>query len=265
MQEALDGRPTLNDEQVAMVRSITTSGDAISVVNAAAGSGKTTALDAAAEAFTASGHAVLGATLSARAASVLHDQTGMPTFTITRLLLDLRDPRSEGLPLGCVLVVDEAGQVGTRALAELQQYVRRAAGKLVLVGDLHQLPEIDAGGAFRGLVQRLETAEMVANHRQRDLQEQERLHQLRTGDVRVALASYDQAGRITRAANSEELREGLVDDWVEAYLQADAPSAVVMLGLTKGLLQVELTPLLWAEGLRRGCRCAQEVPCRVQA
>ncbi len=203
LHDAVARRPALNGEQVRMVQRLALDGDVFSVVNAAAGSGKTTALDAVTEAFAASGHSVLGTTLSAKAAGVLRDETGMPTFTITRLLLDLADLRSGGLPRGCVLVVDEAGQVGTRALAALQEHVRRAAGKLVLVGDLHQLPEIDAGGAFRGLVQRLEAVELLANHRQRDVGEQARLRELRSGDVRAALASYDADGRITRASTSE--------------------------------------------------------------
>lgn len=232
LDQALASRPSLNAEQRRMVKHIASGGDRVDVVNAAAGSGKTTALDAVAEAFNASARPVLGACLSAKAAGVLRDETGMPTFTITRLLLDLSDPRSGGLPRGGVLVVDEAGQVGTRALAEIEHHVRQADGKLVLVGDLRQLPEIDAGGAFRGLVNRLDAVEMTANHRQREAGECARLRELRSGDVAAAMASYDEAGRITRAASSDELRELLVGDWSQAYLGAADEGSVVMLGLT---------------------------------
>jgi len=232
LEAALARRPALNAEQRQMVRRLATSGDRVDAVNAAAGSGKTTALDAVTEAYTSSGVPVLGATLSAKAAGVLRDETGMPTYTITRLLLDLRDPRSGGLPVGAVLVIDEAGQVGTRALAEIEQHVRQAGGKLVLVGDLHQLPEIDAGGAFRGLVNRLDTVELTANHRQRDPAEQARLRELRAGDVGAAMTSYDEAGRITRAGTNDELRETLVSDWTQAYAGAIDSHGVVMLGLT---------------------------------
>jgi ATP-dependent exoDNAse (exonuclease V) alpha subunit len=48
-----------------------------------------------------------------------------------------------------VLVVDEAGMVGTRKLVELAQRCERAGAKLVLVGDERQLAAIDAGGGFR--------------------------------------------------------------------------------------------------------------------
>ena len=52
---------------------------------------------------------------------------------------------------GGVLVVDEAGMVGTRQLAELISLTQAHQMKLVLVGDPHQLPEIDAGGLFAAL------------------------------------------------------------------------------------------------------------------
>ena len=232
VEVALARRPLLNDEQQELVRRITSGQDAVVVVNAAAGSGKTTALDAVTQAYAASGLPVLGATLSAKAAGVLRDETGMATFTITRLLLDLREARSGGLPPGAVMIIDEAGQVGTRALAEIQAYVSQARGQLVLVGDLRQLPEIDAGGAFRGLVNRLDAIELTENHRQREPEERARLRELRSGEVAAAITSYDAAGRITRADTGEDLREQLVADWAQAYASADDAAGVVMLGLT---------------------------------
>ena len=49
--------------------------------------------------------------------------------------------------------------VDTRTLARLVRHTTRARAKLVLVGDHRQLPEIGAGGAFSGLVHRLQTFE----------------------------------------------------------------------------------------------------------
>jgi hypothetical protein len=67
-----------------------------------------------------------------------------------------------------VLVVDEAGMVGTRALDELAQAAERARAKLVLVGDDRQLPEIEAGGAFRALADELGASELRDVRRQRE-------------------------------------------------------------------------------------------------
>ena len=87
--------------------------------------------------------------------------------------------KGDKLPDRCVLVVDEVGMVPTRELAELLDRVNRAAGKLVLVGDDRQLPSIDAGGAFRGLIQRGLAVEPGENVRQANVWERQALDHLR--------------------------------------------------------------------------------------
>lgn len=235
VDRALADRPHLSDEQIDMVRRLTEAGDGIAVVHALAGSGKTTALGAAVAAWGTSGFHVLGACLSARAAAVLRDETGLETSTLAQLLLEVRDSRFRGFAANTVLLIDEAGQVGTRAVAELAQHLDRVGGKLVLVGDTHQLPEIEAGGAFRGLAQRLPVAELTVNYRQTDAAEQIRVAELRSGDVEAALRMYDEAGRLKRGATADEVHERLVADWYAAWRRqpSEADRAdVIMLGLT---------------------------------
>ena len=65
-----------------------------------------------------------------------------------------------------VLVVDEAGMLGTRALARVAELAGEADAKVVLVGDHRQLPEIEAGGAFAGLVGNPHVATLSTNRRQ---------------------------------------------------------------------------------------------------
>lgn len=235
LKAALDAAPRLNDEQADLARRLASTPDGVQMVNAPAGSGKTTALAVVVAAYRSSGTHVVGATLSAKAAGVLQDQTGLHTLTVARLLADLRDPRSGDLPHGSVVILDEAGQVGTRALAQVLGAVRRASGKLILVGDPHQLPEIDAGGAYRGLLARLDVIGLTQNHRQQDPQEQARLLELRRGAVDVAMRSYDESGLVVRAETGHAVREALVDDWFGPFLGQPgeaAASQVVMLGLT---------------------------------
>lgn len=228
--------PKLSDEQEAMVRRLCHDGSGVAVVNALAGSGKTTAMGAATRAWTDSGHQVLGACLSAKAAALLQAETHMPTSTVARLLADIRSERFGGFRDRTVVVIDEAGQVGTRALAEIHSAVAAADGKLVLVGDTGQLPEIEAGGAFRGLVDRLDVIELTTNRRQIDLADRERLDELRSGNVRAAVRSYDEAGRIARGVGVDETLGRLVGDWSDVYHSLDrdagARRGIVMLGMT---------------------------------
>ncbi len=92
--------------------------------------------------------------MAARAALAFGEQARVPAMTVTRLLAALDKPvagRPAGLARGTVLIVDEAGMLGTRPLARLLAHTRAADATLVLVGDHHQLPELTAGGAFRAL------------------------------------------------------------------------------------------------------------------
>jgi conjugative relaxase-like TrwC/TraI family protein len=130
------------------------------------------------------------------------------------------------LPKGGVLVVDEAGMVGTRKLAALAAHARKARCKLVLVGDDKQLQAIDMGGGFRALRQRLGASELTVNRRQRDPLDQKAVEAIRAGDAEAALALYEAGQRVTFARTTSQLDQAMLRDWWGAYQAAEQ---VVML------------------------------------
>ena len=205
------GRPSLTDEQCAAVRRLTSEGDGIVVVIGVAGAGKTFALRTCADAWRASGMPVCGAAVARRAARELETGAGIPSTSISALLIQLED---RPLRAGTVLVIDEAGMAGTRALAALAHAVDAAEGKLVLVGDDRQLEAIDAGGAFRALARRGPAIRLTQNRRQVHEWERGAAAALRDGDPRAALAAYAQHDRITVTLRDEEARQRLVSDWI---------------------------------------------------
>ena len=219
VREALRARPELSDEQTALVVRLTTNGHPVDVVVAAAGTGKTFALDGARDAWQQSGHRVIGTALAARAAAELEVSAGIPSQTIASLLADLDNHDHGGLPRDAVVIVDEAGMVGTRTLARLIDHATAAHAKVVLVGDPRQLPEIDAGGVLRGLAQPIEPIRLAHNRRQHDPWEREALRALRAGDVSVALGAYDAHDRVLTAPTADGTRELMVADWWAATLQ----------------------------------------------
>lgn len=218
LERSLEGRPSLSDEQKQMIESLTTSGAGVEVVVGRAGTGKTFALDAARDAWESAGHNVIGAALAARAAAELQAGAGIPSTTLDRLLaeLDIPGPLS-ALPVGSVVVVDEAGMIGTRKLARLLAHAQRADAKVVLVGDHRQLPEIQAGGAFAALAKSVPTTELVDNRRQANVWEREALEQLRGGSVADAYTAYSRQGRITLTSDAPAAREAMVSDWWSAH------------------------------------------------
>jgi hypothetical protein len=207
--EAIAARPTLSAEQRRMVESLCLDGDGVSVVVGKAGTGKTFALGAAREAWQAAGYPVLGVAVARRAARELEQDAGIKSTSVAALLSDRHTP----VPGRCVLVVDEAGMVPTRQLAQLVDATEAAGGKLVLVGDHRQLPELEAGGAFRGLVNRGLAIELTENHRQVHGWERAALDELRDGNAEAALGRYQAHDRIHIDDTGGQSRERLVADW----------------------------------------------------
>jgi len=215
LYQALDARLSLSGEQVAMVSQLVTSGSGVEMVVGRAGTGKTFALDAARGAWQAGGHRVIGTSLAARAAAELESGSGIPSTSLARLLIDLERPESAFAP-NSVVVVDEAGMVGTRDLHRLAKLTEASQSKLVLVGDPHQLSEISAGGAFAALAKQLYVNELTQNRRQVEEWERGALAELRSGNVVTAINRYGAAGRINAAPSAGAARVALVNDWLAA-------------------------------------------------
>lgn len=224
---ALRDASALSDEQRVMVRELIGSGRGIEVVVGKAGSGKTTALSIARRAWEASGVQVTGCALAARAARELERSAGIRSATIHRLFSDLdRYGERAGLAPGSVVVVDEAGMVGTRMLSRVLDHAERAGAKVVLVGDHHQLPEIEAGGAFAALARRLPAIELTDNRRQAEAWERQALDALRDGDPAEAVAAYRRHERID-SGDAETARIQLVGDWWEAVVEHDLDAIMI--------------------------------------
>lgn len=203
-------RTPLSAEQEAMVRAAVTSPDRVVCVVGPAGAGKTTATHALAEAFHATGAPVLGAAPSGIAAERLQDETGTPSQTLHRLLADAN---RQGLPDGCVLIVDEAAMAETRVLAPILSLVEQASGKAILIGDPLQLPAVGAGGLFAAIADRHGTIELTENQRQPDELERRALQAIRDGLGRDYLAFADQRGRLVVSNDPLESRANLLGDW----------------------------------------------------
>jgi conjugative relaxase-like TrwC/TraI family protein len=225
---ALAAHTTLTPEQEALVWDLTSSGHGIENVEAAAGAGKTYALRVAVDAFVAAGHPVLGTSTSNLATRTLEQEAGVRALNTARLLADLE--HGEALAPGTVVLVDEAGMVGTRKYWRLAEHVTAAGGKLIGVGDSQQLAEIEAGGAFRAISERFGAVELPGNRRQVDPDEIRALAALRDGDVDAYVLFEDQRGRITVADDpTEAMHEQLADWWQAREREPEQESVLVAL------------------------------------
>ncbi|MGA9596966.1 MAG: AAA family ATPase [Acidimicrobiia bacterium] len=117
----------LTDGQRDMVRRFTTSGNGIDVGIGPAGSGKTAVMAVIGQLAALTGVPIVGGALAGRTAAGLQQATSIPSVTLTRLIGDSQ--HRGGLPDGVIVVVGEAGVVGTRQLANVVDLVEQADGK----------------------------------------------------------------------------------------------------------------------------------------
>jgi conjugative relaxase-like TrwC/TraI family protein len=221
VRASLAAHPSIGEDQAGMVRDLCQRGDGVAVVQGRAGTGKTFALGVARHAWQKSGWRVLGCAPTGIATMSLEAEGFEDTATVDRLLLELdRYGSRKVLSQRAVLVVDEAGMVGSRKLVRLLDHAEQAGAKVVLVGDDRQLAAIDAGGGFRALRLRLGATELVDNRRQLQAWERQTLELVRDGLVDEAVAAYREHDRLVAAETKFELTLALVRDWWQAQQDA---------------------------------------------
>ncbi len=218
--EALAAHPTTGQDQQAMVRDLCQGGQGAAVVVGRAGTGKTFALGIARHAWQLDGYRLLATAPTGIATMSLQGEGFEDVATCDRLLLDL-DKGQERLDARTVLVVDEAGMLGSRKLTRLLEHAEQAQAKVVLVGDDRQLAAIDAGGGFRALRLRLGASELVENRRQRHAWEREALELVRAGLVDDAVAAYQAHDRVVAADSKTAATLALLRDWWQAFQDAE--------------------------------------------
>lgn len=203
--------PTLKEEQHNALRHITTRKGSIQVVEGWAGTGKTFMLDLARQVWERSGYRVQGTALAAKAAGGL-EEAGIKSQTLHRLLQQLSTGQAS-LTAKDVVVVDEAGMVGTRQLATLIQQVEKAKAKLILVGDSKQLQPIEAGGAFQQIGARLGRAELTEITRQTVRWMRQAVKDMIAGKAKTVLAAYAEAGQLNVQETWKDAKTALIAQW----------------------------------------------------
>jgi Ti-type conjugative transfer relaxase TraA len=202
---------TLSGEQNAALAHVTKA-DGLSIVVGYAGTGKSAMLGIAKEAWEDAGLTVKGAALSGIAAENLEAGSGISSRTIASLEHQWGKGR-ELLTSRDVLVVDEAGMVGSRQMERVLSAAAEAGAKVVLVGDPEQLQAIEAGAAFRAIHERHGGVEITQVRRQHEDWQRDATRHLATGRTAQAVHAYYDHGHIHKAETREDARQELVERW----------------------------------------------------
>jgi hypothetical protein len=204
-----------------------TDGRDLGIVVGHAGTGKSAMLGVAREAWEAAGYEVRGAALSGIAAENLESGSGISSRTIASMEYGWEQGR-DLLMSRDVLVIDEAGMVGTRQLERVLSHAAEANAKVVLVGDVKQLQAIEAGAAFRSIHERHGGAEIGEVRRQREDWQREATRDLATGRTGNALEAYRSHGMVHEAQTREQARGDLIDRWDRDRQAAPERSRIIL-------------------------------------
>lgn len=204
----------LSDDQARALSHLTDKGDIKALVGVA-GAGKSYLLKAATEAWEASGLTVKGAALS----GIVAENLGLDAnIHESRTLHSWQYQWGKGrhqLSDKDVFVIDEAGLVGTRQLQQIVSEVASNGAKVVLIGDDMQLQAIDAGAAFRGLVERVGCAELNVVRRQTEEWQKDATLDFAGGRTKKGLNAYVNHDQVKGYRTEERAKSALIHDWSE--------------------------------------------------
>ncbi|WP_339703542.1 Ti-type conjugative transfer relaxase TraA [uncultured Sphingosinicella sp.] len=184
----------------------------LGVIVGYAGTGKSALLGVAREAWEDAGYRVRGLALSGIAAENLEAGSRIASRTIAAQEHAWAGG-TDRLTGRDVLVIDEAGMIGTRQMERVLSHASEVGAKVVLVGDPEQLQAIEAGAAFRSIHERHGGVEVTEIRRQHDAWQRDAVRQLATGRTAEAVHALKEHDRIHAAPTEADAKKQLIDRW----------------------------------------------------
>lgn len=254
IEKAIARKRTISDEQAELVRHALNR-DGIAIVEGSAGTGKSFSLGTAAEAARDAGLRVWVTATSHQAVSVIakDTDTDQTQSAVLRSFLNrISDPEHKQrirLSRDDVVIVDEAGMVGTKEMNELLKETAKAGSKVILSGDTQQLKPVAPGSPLRLISETIGTERINQIRRQKvDWQRQASQH-FASGDVEQAVNAYASHDRIV-IGEGQGLRNMLIEDYL-GDVRRNPPGTRMVLARTHNevkALNTDLRNLLRQEG-----------------
>jgi Ti-type conjugative transfer relaxase TraA len=192
-----------------------------------AGTGKSRLLGQAKELWEKDGYRVHGATLSGIAAENLEAASGIQSRTLASRCY-YWNKGAERLTKKDVLVIDEAGMLGSRQVARVLDEVKIAGAKAVLIGDPQQLQAIEAGAAFRAISEQTGFLELTEIKRQQEPWQQDATKEFALRHTQEAIDLYDQHGCVHLFETQEIAKAVLVEKWNEERISCPDKSQIML-------------------------------------
>lgn len=191
---ATDKGFALSSEQQEAVKHLASDGG-VKVLIGDAGTGKSTVMSATREAFEKEGYQVIGIAPTGKAAAGLQEGAGIQSQTIHSFIKQVESGETV-LTNKSVIVMDEAGMIGSQKMNELQKIAQEAGAKIILTGDTKQLQAVEAGAPLRDIEREVGHARLQENFRQNEVWNKAAASEMSRGEAAEAMLKYADNGQV---------------------------------------------------------------------
>jgi hypothetical protein len=258
---SLQVAPYLSDEQCRAVRDVT-SGDAACILEAGAGTGKTTLTRVLIDAARRSGlQKIICLAPSWVAADEISRSAGIEAMAIARFRHELATGQRAAPGSDTLIVVDEAGMIGVQDMAAIFEIatIRTADGEtkcspVLLCGDRRQLASVAGGSALKAVSDIIERKATLTGVRRQTVEWQRAASvAMAQGDSEAGLRVYAEHGRIDLIAGREAAQARTIRAWRELR-QSYGDDVLVVTRRNRDAVALNLLArdVLRSEGLIRG-------------
>ncbi len=219
----------LSVEQKDAVISVTTGKD-VTIIEGAAGSGKSHSLKFVADLYRKEGKRVIGSATAWKIAKQLAEDCRIETKATDAWLTGTAHGKSF-LDANTVLIVDEAGQLSAKQMHSILSHAKDVKAKVILTGDQKQLQAIGAGPGLRIVAGQTGSVRIETARRQQDKWARDAATDFSLGRADKALAAFENHGKVHWASSEEAVINIVVDKWIKNR-QARPKEAALILAKT---------------------------------
>lgn len=206
---------SLKDEQREAIRVVMQDKSLVSLVDGAAGAGKTFTMQHLADAYRSAGYQVTDLAASWKAATDLGTEaTPDASRAVTCSLNNLAKGKIV-LHSKSLLILDEAGMTGMRDMARLLEAVEKAGAKIILLSDTQQQRAVAGGDPVRMLAQQNGSAKLRNIPHQKDPEQLNATYNFFKGKSLEGLAVYKNQGNVQIRNGKGATQCALIEKWIQ--------------------------------------------------
>ncbi|WP_371220022.1 AAA family ATPase [Orientia tsutsugamushi] len=248
LKSDIEGLANVSEEQKQALRHILLSTSGVRVLRGRAGTGKSYVLIKAHKLATNRGQKVIGIAPTHKAVSELRSKGYTEVYTVKGFLYN----RKKIFMQDSLIVVDEAGMVGTKAYAELFRVVRNNNCQLILAGDEKQLASIERGGMFEMLSNIFGSHVLVNIRRQSENWSREAAMEFAESNILSGITLLRQNNCVRFDNTLQDSMSKLIYNWSLSKFKPHEKLVITVRNKDVDILNSSIRSLLKANGTLKG-------------